>query len=186
MLVGPQFVGVPPVPLNVTVLALCVAPKFVPVIVTKLPIVADVVDKLVIAGVCNTVNDAGLLACPLTVTTTVPVVAPLGTGTTMLVGFQVVGVPSVPLNVTVLVPCGDPKLTPVIVTGVPTVPDGGERLVRLGSCDTVNGTALLAAPPTVTTTFPEVAPLGTGKTILVALQYVGVAGVPLNVTVLVT
>ena len=33
-------------PVEVTVLAPCVAPKFVPVIVTKLPIVADVVDKL--------------------------------------------------------------------------------------------------------------------------------------------
>jgi hypothetical protein len=34
-----------------------------------------------------------------------------------------------------------------------------------------------------TTTFPVVAPLGTGATILVALQLVGVVDVPLNVTV---
>jgi hypothetical protein len=44
--------------------------------------------------------------------------------------------------------------------------------------------ALLAAPPTVTTTFPEVAMLGTSATILVGLQLIGVADTPLNVTVL--
>ena len=46
-------------------------------------------------------------------------------------------------------------------------------------------TPLLAVPPTVTTTFPVVAPVGTGTAMLVALQLVGVAEVPLNVTVLV-
>ncbi len=45
-------------------------------------------------------------------------------------------------------------------------------------------TPLLATPPTVTTTFPVVAPFGTGATILVALQLVTVAAVPLKVTVL--
>ena len=43
---------------------------------------------------------------------------------------------------------------------------------------------LLACPPTVTTTLPVVAPVGTGATIEVALQLVGVATVPLKVTVL--
>ena len=51
-------------------------------------------------------------------TTTLPVVAPAGTGTTMLVADQVVGVAVVPLNVTVLVPFVAPKLVPVIVTDV--------------------------------------------------------------------
>ena len=50
---------------------------------------------------------------------------------------------------------------------------------------TVNATALLATPPTVTTTLPVVAPLGTGTMMLVALQLVGVAGALLNVIVLV-
>lgn len=76
-------------------------------------------------------------------------------------------------------------MTPEIVTEVPDGPDVGETLVIVGVCDTVNGIPLLATPPTVTTTFPEVAPIGTGTTMLVALQLVGVAGVPLNVTVLV-
>jgi hypothetical protein len=45
---------------------------------------------------------------------------------------------------------------------------------------TVKLTPLLATPPTVTTTLPVVAPDGTGATMLVALQLVGVAAVPLN------
>ena len=59
---------------------------------------------------------------PPTVTTTLPVVAPAGTGATMLVALQLVGVAAVPLNVTVLVPCVAPKFVPVIVTEVPTTP----------------------------------------------------------------
>jgi len=72
----------------------------------------------------------------------------------------------------------------VIVIEVPTVPEVGERLVMLGAGTTVKETPLVADPPTVTTTFPVVAPLGTGATIEVALQLVGLAVVPLNVTVL--
>src|SRR5208283_151447 len=94
-----------------------------------------------------------LLATPLTEPTTLPVVAPLGTGTTMLVALQLVGVPAVPLNFTVLVPCVAPKFVPVIVTEVPTGPDVGFRLVMLGAgAVTVKFTPLLAIPPTVTMT----------------------------------
>ena len=58
--------------------------------------------------------------------------------------------------------------------------------VGVATCDiTVKLTALLATPPTVTTTFPVVAPVGTVVVMLVALQLVTVASVPLNVTVLV-
>ena len=50
---------------------------------------------------------------------------------------------------------------------------------------TVKSTPLLETPETVTTTFPVVAPLGTGITTLVALQLVAVpAGMALKVTVL--
>ncbi len=75
-----------------------------------------------------------LLATPLTVTTTLPVVAPAGTGTTMLVADQLVGVAVVPLNVTVLVPFVDPKFAPAIVTEVPTGPFAGVRLVTPARC----------------------------------------------------
>ena len=45
-------------------------------------------------------------------------------------------------------------------------------------------TPLLACPPVVTTTDPVVEPAGTAATMLAALQLVGVAVVPLKVTVL--
>lgn len=115
-------------------------------------------------------------------TTTLPVVDPTGTGTTMLVALQLVGVAAVPLNVTVLDPCDAPKPAPEMVTCVPGNPLVGERLARLGA--TVKLIALLEYVPTVTTTFPVAAPLGTGNTMLVAPQLVGVAAVPLNATVL--
>jgi hypothetical protein len=74
-------------------------------------------------GIEVTVNVMALLATPPTVTTTAPVVAPVGTGTVMLVSLQLVAVPAVPLNVTVLDACVAPNLLPMIVTGVPTGPD---------------------------------------------------------------
>src|SRR5947209_6209093 len=133
-----------------------------------------------------TVKLTALLATPPTVTTTLPVVAPAGTGAIMLVALQLVGAAAVPLNVTVLVPCVAPKFAPAIVTDVPINPDVGFKLVMLGAGTvSVKLTALLATPPTVTTTLPVVAPAGTGTTMLVALQLVAVAAVPLNVTVLV-
>jgi len=95
-------------------------------------------------------------------------------------------VAAIPLNVTVLVPCVAPKLTPAIATDVPTGPETGLRLVMLGAVDvTEKEKPLLATPLTVTTTLPVVAPFGTGAAMLVALQLVGVAVRPLNVTVLV-
>ena len=116
-------------------------------------------------------------------TTTFPVVAPVGTGTTILDAPQPVGVAVVPLNVTVLVPCVAPNVVPEIVTEDVTAPEVGERLVIYGT--TVKPTPLLAWLDTVTTTFPVVALVGTATTMLDALQLVGVAVVPLNVTVLV-
>ena len=89
-------------------------------------------------------NDTPLLARPVTVTTTLPVVAPAGTGTTMLVADQLVGVAVVPLKRMVLLPCVAPKFVPVTVTVVPTGPFVGERLVMLGGTVTVNDTPLLA------------------------------------------
>jgi hypothetical protein len=46
-----------------------------------------------------------MLVVFVTVTTTLPIVAPDRTGTTMLVADQLVGVAVVSLNVTVLLPC---------------------------------------------------------------------------------
>src|SRR6266567_9146658 len=100
--------------------------------------VAKPAGRLYVAGITLTeitvtVKFAPLLATPPTVTTTLPVVAPAGTGTRMAVGLQIVGTAAVPLNVTVLVPWLAPKFAPVIVTDVPTTPDVGFRLVMLGA-----------------------------------------------------
>jgi len=78
-----------------------------------------------------------LLDSPPTVTTTLPVVAPAGTGTTMLDADHEVGVAAVPLNVTVLLPLLAPKPLPLIVTAVATGPLDGDRLVMVGATVTV-------------------------------------------------
>ena len=94
----------------------------------------------------------------------------------MLVPLQFVGVPAVPLNVTVLLPWGEPKLDPLIVTDVPTTPPLGDMLLMLGSDEvTVKYTALLLPPPTDTKTSPVVAPGGTVTVIDVPVELVGVA-----------
>src|SRR5260370_42057123 len=80
-----------------------------------------------------TVNVTPLLVWAPTTTTTFPVVAPAGTGTTMLVALQLVGAADVPLKVTVLVPWVAPKFAPVIVRDVPTDPEVGLRLLMEGA-----------------------------------------------------
>jgi hypothetical protein len=187
MLNALQLVGVADKPLNVTVLVPCDAPKFAPLIVTEVPTDPEegFTPEMLGAGTV-TVKPMPLLATPPTVTTTLPVVAPAGTGATMLVALQLVGVADTPLNLTVLLPCDAPKFAPPIVTEVPTKPDVGFRLLMLGAGTvTVKPTPLLATPPTVTITLPVVPPTGTGATILVALQLVGAAEVPLKAIVLV-
>src|SRR5204862_7802054 len=126
-----------------------------------------------------------LLACPPSVTTTFPVVAPGGTGATRFVALHLVGVAAVPLPTRRSPALVAPKFVPAIVTAVPTAPEGGVRLVRLGAgAVTVKLTPLLECPPLVTTQFAVLSPGGTVATRLVALQLVGVAAVPLKVTVL--
>jgi hypothetical protein len=101
-------------------------------IVTGAPTAPEFGDKPLIFGAGTTVNETPLLAILFTVTTTLPVVAPVGTGVTMDVAPQLLGVAVVPLNLTVLVPCVEPKPVPVIVTLAPTAPEPGERLVIFG------------------------------------------------------
>jgi len=136
----------------------------------------------ILAAVVVTVKLTPLLGTPASVTITLPVVAPAGTGTTMLEALQLVGVAEVPLKVTVLVPWDAPKLAPPIVTEVPTGPKFGVKLVMLGGGVTVKSTPLLGTPPTFTRTLPVVAPDGTGAVMLVSLQFEARVGIPLNVT----
>ena len=176
-----QLIGVATVPPIITVLAPCVVPNPLPVIVTEIPPGPDAGLRPEMLGI--TAKSAPLLATPPTVTTTLPVAAPFGTPTVITPVDHEVGVAGVPLNVIVLVPCRLLNPSPTMVTDVPAAPEDGLKLEMLGS--TVNRTPLLAAPPTVTITLPAVAPLGTGTKIEAALQLMGVAKVPLKATVLV-
>src|SRR5438552_10878067 len=142
------------------------------------------VHRSLLLGAARAVNDTPALATPLTVTTTLPVVAPAGTGATIEVALQLAGVATVPLNVTALVPWVEPKLRPAMVSDAPTAPELGDKLLMLGTASTVNNTPALATPLTVTTTLPVVAPAGTGATIEVALQLAGLASVALKETAL--
>jgi hypothetical protein len=145
--------------------------------VTDVPTGPDVGFRLEMLGM--TEKSAPLLATPPTVTTTFPVVAPLGTAAVMELVDQRVGVAGAPLNVTVLVPCELLNPSPTMFTDAPAAPDDGFRFDMLGS--TVKTTPLLASPPTVTTTGPVEAPApalveeGTVATMVVALQLVTAA-----------
>jgi hypothetical protein len=131
------------VPLNLTVLPVPPVPKFAPAIVIELPTAPCVGVRLVMLGVASTLKLLPLLATLETVTTTLPVVVPVGTVVTILVALQQVPqtVAVLPLNFIVLVPWLDPKLVPVMVTEAPTAPDAGLRVVIAGAV----AAALLAA-----------------------------------------
>jgi hypothetical protein len=137
-----HVVTVAVVPLNLTVLVPCVAPKFAPAIVTDVPMAPDVGVRVVMLGAASTVKLFPLLATPATVTTTFPVVAPTGTVATMLVALHVVTVAVVVLNLTVLVPWVDPNAVPAIVTEAPTAAEVGVRLEIVGAAAATAGSAM--------------------------------------------
>jgi hypothetical protein len=112
----------------------------------------------------GTVKGTPVLDTPPTVTTTGPVVAPDGTGVVMPDALQFVGAAPVPLNETVLEPLIAPKPDPLIVIEVPGAPEVGDKLLITGV--TAKVTLLLAVPPTLTTTGPDVALVGTVATTL--------------------
>lgn len=97
--------------------------------VTGVPTFPEVGFRLeMLGGGTVTVKVTPLLAVPPTVTTTLPVVAPAGTGAVMLDALHAAGEAAAPLNETVLAPCVAPKFVPVIVTEVPTIPEVGFKL----------------------------------------------------------
>jgi len=87
MAVGDQLVTVTSIPLNVTVLAFCAGPKFVPLIVTAIPIPPLLGLNEVMVGVGGgvMVNGLELLFPPGNSKNTVPVTAPAGTATIICV-----------------------------------------------------------------------------------------------------
>lgn len=118
-----------------------------------------------------------------------PVVAPAGTRHTICVLDQLVNeVAVVPLNITLDVPCDEPKLAPVIVTDAPTEPLEGEMPEIFGDPGApgfvfTNVTELLLCEETETVTSLMVeAALGTEHTICVLLQLIMSAETPLKYT----
>jgi len=171
-------------PLKLTVLPPWVVPNPDPAIVTTVPVLPEVGLIELMLSPEVTVKEMPLLATPATVTTMFPVVAPLGTGTTICPSLQLAGVPVVPLNLTVLVPGVAPKPAPTIVMVAPIPPLAGATLVIPGPVVTVNVELLLGPLFTVTTTGPVVAPAGIGALTSPTTQLVGVARTPLKVSVL--
>src|SRR5437879_9640060 len=109
-----------------------------------------------------TVKLLALVAVPPgVVTLSGPVVAPLGTVAEIEVEEVAVKLALVPLKVTAVAPV---KFVPVIVTGVPTGPLVGTKLVIVGGLTTVTVklVALVAVPPgVVTLSGTDVDPTGT-------------------------
>src|ERR1035437_792241 len=74
-----------------------------------------------------TVNGTGALDSPFTTTMTSPLVAPVGSATTIKVSLHdMIVVTNIPLKVTVLVPCVFPKPRPTRLTNDPTDPADGD------------------------------------------------------------
>jgi hypothetical protein len=176
-----QLVTAAAAPLKRTTLLPWLVPKFWPLMVTAAPAAPLAGESDVMLGPGLTVKVTPLLVVPPATIVTGPVVAPAGTGTTMLESLQLVGVAVVPLNFTRLVPCGMPKPEPAIVTAVLTVPEAGVSEEMLGGGITGKLTEF-EAPPCVTITGPVVAVAGTATTICVLLQLVGLPAMPLKVT----
>jgi len=152
----------------------------VPVIVTASPVLPEVGVTEVILKPEETVKLSALLAVPPAVTTTLPVVAPVGTGTVIDPSLALVGVAAVPLNLTVGVV---PKPAPVMVTVAPIPPVVGKIPVMPGPGVTVKVEPLLGPLFTVTTTGPVIDPAGTGAFIVPEAQLIVVAASPLKVSV---
>jgi hypothetical protein len=125
-------VTVPATPLNLTLFAASVAPKFVPVRVTEVPAGPLEGVKPVIAGV--TLKLLLLVPVnPLAFTAIAPVVTPAGAVTVSEVELAAVTVAATPLKVTVFAAGVLPKFTPVIVTVVPGDPPVGVNVEIAGA-----------------------------------------------------
>ena len=131
-----QEVGDANVPLNVTVLVPGVDPKLVPVMAMFAPTGPEFMDRLVITGVASTVNGTVLLPALATqaCTLTLPIGALDGTVATIEVALQLVIPAETPPNVTVLLPCVEPKLLPAIVTDAFAGAEVGDKVVIMGVC----------------------------------------------------
>jgi len=160
------------------------APLYEPVMVTTVVLAtAPTGIGADVAVVCpaRTVILPGRVRIPLGLALSASVMPPVGAA-----------IPSVTDSVTFVPLTADageiPSVTPRFSTAISRPPNRTYSLDGMG-CDwlpvTVSVAELLATPPTDTTTLRVVPPAGTVTQILVSLQLVTAAAVPLNVTVLV-
>jgi hypothetical protein len=158
-------------------------PKFAPLMVTVAPIapLEGVKGVELKVGVGNTEKlEPLLIVIPLTVTRIRPEFAPAGTLVAILDVVEDETTADVPLNVTTGVVS---KFVPEIFTSVPTAPLNGVNPVIVGVGNTVKlETLAIVTPFTVIEIFPEVAPSGTDVVMLVVVNEVTAAGIPLNET----
>lgn len=125
-----------------------VVPNPEPAIVKVVPVVAEFGLIEVMFKVELTVKVVPLLATLPAVTMMFPVVAPEGTGRTIWLSLQLVGLPAVPLKVIVAPPWFAPNPLPLIVTIAPIPPVVGVELRIHGPAVTVKVALLL--PPLFT------------------------------------
>jgi len=149
------------------------------VIVTDVPAVVEEGEILAILAEGSTVKVTALVFAGLESTVTGPVVAPGGTTISVMEVDPKrprISLISVPLSRTRY----EFRLAPAIEKFDPTGPDVGVRLMMVGK--PVKLTPLLRVPPTVTTTrLLVLATAGTGTTMLLSLQLVGVVATSLDV-----
>ena len=169
---------------NSTSLLAKVVLKFVPVITIEALTEPLFGLKLVMVGV-GTIKFAELVpVIPLTVTDIGPEVAPNGTDVVILVVVDAVTTAAVPLNSTSFRDGVALKLVPVIVTVTPNPPLLGLNPVIDGVPNTVKLLELVTVTPLKETDIgPEPAPTGTLVVMLVVVNEVTTALVPLNATV---
>jgi hypothetical protein len=171
-------------PLKSTTFSLAVVLKFVPVMTTSAPTAPLAGLNPVIVGFPKTVKSFELvMVTPLVVTVIGPVVAPLGTVTVMLVVVDEITVALTPLNLTTLLTAVVLKFVPVIITVAPGAPLDGVKPVKVGIGNTVKLVAVVIATPfTIIDIGPVIAPAGTIALILVEVDEVMSATIPLNDT----
>jgi hypothetical protein len=188
MLVAVDAVTVAAVPLKLAELFDGVVLKLVPVMVTVVPTspLAGAKPVMVGGGITTVKSEVLMAVREFTVTEILPVEAPGGTVVVMLAEVDAVTVAAVPLKATVLFAGVVLKLVPVIVTIAPTTSLAGAKPVMVGAgVITVKSEALVVLrKSTETETLPVVAPTGTVVVMLVAVDTVTVARVPLKVTTL--
>ncbi len=159
--------------------------KFVPVIITVAPTAPLDGLKPVMVGEGKIVKLVELVpVAPLTVTEIGPVDVPEGITAVILVAVDAVTVATIPLkNSTSLLAMVVLKFVPVITMEAPTAPLPGLKLVIVGVGTIKFAELVPVIPLTITDIGPEVAPKGTEVVMLVVVDAVTTAVVPLKSTV---